>query len=158
MKRKTIPLFVVTLTTISAIVHGIFNEETSSFPTVPNSADVWEPSPTFQVNGEKVIGEPSKVGISTIPLVAGEQQGVDWLLWGKQSDLVKGEFELTARAKGAQPETIIENRAVAYPGDIADARVPTLISVPHSGIWKFEAYIDGELYGSVVIEVINKED
>ncbi|MGM0885024.1 MAG: DUF4871 domain-containing protein [Bacillota bacterium] len=117
------------------------------------SEQEWETSPLFKVGEYTMIGQPSKLGIIDTTFISGKQRGIHWFLWGEQTELVKGTFKITATKQGKQPITLIENYAIAYGTKGSDAQVPTLITIPSSGLWKFDAYIDDGVYGSIVINV-----
>jgi hypothetical protein len=112
-----------------------------------------EISPKFEVGEHTMIGKKSKLGIIETTFVSGKEQGVYWLLWGKTNDLVKGTFRLTAKTEGSQPITLADNQAIAYGTKGADAQVPTVITIPSSGLWKFNVYINEELFESIVVDV-----
>ncbi|UJF35285.1 DUF4871 domain-containing protein [Paenibacillus hexagrammi] len=154
MKKNDIligSLFVVSLL-FSLLIHINWNNN-----KVSNQANVheqeWKTSPIFSVGERTMVGQPAKIGILDTAFIAGKQKGVHWFLWGDQKKLVKGTFKLTASTQGARPLTIVENYAIAYGSEGVDAQVPTLMSIPSPGLWKLVAYVDDEIYGSIVIRV-----
>lgn len=113
----------------------------------------WETSPAFSIGERTMIGQPSKIGISDTDFIAGKQKGVHWFLWGDKETLVKSTFKLTAKSQEVKPINIVENYGIAYGTDGVDAQVPTLVTIPSPGLWKFNAFVDNKLYGSIVIRV-----
>lgn len=60
--------------------------------------------------------------------------------------------ETGERIQVAQDRKIIEPSA-GYPGL---QRFPITFTVPYEGLWKYEVYLDGEVYGDVVVRVAEK--
>ena len=146
-KAKIVILVVLVVMILALIMIGdkLFNR--ISYPSN------WELSSTFQVEGKTFIGEDSRMGILSTPLIAGKQVGVHWYLWGEERKLVKASFRLTAEKQGSPPVTLADNQAVAYGDNVADAQVPTLITIPKAGIWRFNVYLDNAYFGSVTVDV-----
>lgn len=49
--------------------------------------------------------------------------------------------------------TLTDNQAIAYGTNQTDAQVPTLFTLPSSGVWKFIVFVDREKYGEIVVKV-----
>ncbi len=141
---------------LSQLIHTRWNENRASEEAMIDE-QAWAVSPVFQVGDQTMIGQPSKIGIMDPAMIAGKQMGIHWFLWGEPEELVSKSFALTARTQGSEPISIVKNSAIAYGTDGADAQVPTLITIPSPGTWKFDAYVGGALFGSIVIEVLAAE-
>lgn len=154
MKKKIIlisSLFLV-VGLISQITYTHWKGSKVSNQAVIHEQD-WEISPIFKVGESTMVGEPSKIGILDTAFTAGKQKGVHWFLWGEQEDLVKRTFKLMASTQGTKPITVVENYGIAYGSNGAEAQVPTLLTIPFPGLWKFDAFVDDEKYGSIIIRV-----
>jgi len=150
MRRKVIALG--TLLLAALVIYFLFEKGDDIFPNRANET-VWELSPSFEAEEHQFVGQPNKVGIIEAAFTKGKQTGLHWYLWGDQEKLVKGSFKLTASRQGDLPLTLMDHYAIAYGTNGADAQVPSVITIPSSGLWKFDAYVDDEIYGSVVVEV-----
>ncbi|WP_347551221.1 hypothetical protein ABFG93_05200 [Pseudalkalibacillus hwajinpoensis] len=74
-------------------------------------------------------------------------------MWGEEEEL-DGPFEVVAINKETGEEIIVvEERELAGANNGADAHIPSQMGLPSSGIWQMKAFVGGELFGTVVVEV-----
>ncbi len=82
-----------------------------------------------------------------------ERQKYMWHLWGDPEEL-NGDLKVTATHHKSNNEvTVIESLPLASANNGADAHVPSMMSLPKSGMWKLDAFVDEQLHGSVFVKV-----
>ncbi|MGG3283109.1 DUF4871 domain-containing protein [Paenibacillus solani] len=118
---------------------------------VPDSS--WEPSPSFVSGNYAMIGVEGRLGFIHPGLVAGQPNKYMWHFWGRDEELT-GDLDITAVKKDTT-EIIEVFRSKLRPGkhNGADATLPTTMSLPSPGLWRIMTSIDGQLFGSVIVEV-----
>lgn len=118
---------------------------------VPDSS--WEPSPVFTSGNFEMTGVENRLGFIHPGFQAGQSNKYMWHFWGRDEEL-NGELKITA-VKQNSFEIIDVFESKLSPGKLngADAALPSSMSLPTSGLWRLMASIDGQLYGSVIVEV-----
>lgn len=119
---------------------------------VPDSS--WEPSPEFTSGKyKKITGVENRIGFINPVFEAGQPNKYMWLFWGRDEEL-RGELKITA-VKQNSYEIIDVFEGKLSPGKLngADAALPSSMSLPSPGLWRLMANIDGQLFGSVIVEV-----
>ena len=126
--------------------------------TAVNGAEDWEESPMFQVNDYQMIGEEGRLGFiydntEETKFYPDKTQKYMWHFWGNEDEL-KGELKVIAFHKeSGEQVTVLEGRPLAGPNNGADRHVPSNMSLPKKGLWKLEAYIGDQLFGTVFVKV-----
>lgn len=112
--------------------------------------------------GEYVlVGEEGKIGFlvgsgvkgeaGVQSITAGEKNKYMWHLWGEPNEL-EGEFEVVGKNIDKDNEvTVFETKSLGGPNNGADAHTPSSMSLPSSGLWELNAYVGGELFGTIVV-------
>lgn len=118
---------------------------------VPDAA--WEESPTFPSGAFMLRGVEGKVGIIDPGFIAGKGNKAMWHFWGNESELKGGLIVLGVQKNMTQPIEIYRSNGLGNAHNGADAHNPSLMTMPTPGLWRLMAYIDGTLFGSVVINV-----
>lgn len=112
-------------------------------------------SSTFIAGNYKMIGEKNRIGFIYDEDIGFKPHQVNkymWHFWGEQEEL-EGALKVIGKNTNTGEEiTVFENMALGEPLNDADAHVPSLMSLPSSGIWELNAYIGDELFGPVVVE------
>ncbi len=112
-------------------------------------------SSTFIAGNYKMIGEKNRIGFIYDEDIGFKPHQVNkymWHFWGEQEEL-EGALKVIGKNTNTGEEiTVFENMALGEPLNDADAHVPSLMSLPSSGIWELNAYIGDELFGTVVVE------
>ncbi|KOP64578.1 hypothetical protein AMS62_04410 [Bacillus sp. FJAT-18019] len=118
---------------------------------VPDSS--WEPSPSFVSSDYAMTGVEGRLGFIHPGLVAGQPNKYMWHFWGRDEDLT-GDLDITAVKKDTS-EIIEVFHSKLMPGkhNGADATLPTTMSLPSPGLWRIMTSINGQLFGSVIVEV-----
>jgi hypothetical protein len=127
----------------------------------------WDFTPTFKYETEdengvgityKVIGKKDSFGIAgPFPIVAGISQKYFWFYWGEKK--IKDQpVEIVAYKKGSN-ELIKLFSGEFYEGaqiNENEVNMPSNLKFPSSGVWNVLIYINDELSGNIVVEVVPK--
>lgn len=118
---------------------------------IPDSS--WEPSPEFKSGVYMMTGVENRLAFIHPPIQAGQPNKYMWHFWGRDEEL-NGELRITA-VKQNSFDIIDVFEAKLHPSKLngADAAIPTTMSLPSSGLWRLMISIDGQLFGSVIVEV-----
>jgi hypothetical protein len=115
--------------------------------------DDWEVSPFFHVGIYQMIGQEGKLGFIYAPFKPNKEQKYMWHFWGNEKEL-QGKFEVVAISKETGEEAIVfQADTLSGPNNGADAHKPSMMKLPTVGMWKLDAYIGGNLFGTVIVEV-----
>lgn len=103
------------------------------------------------------MGNNGKFGIGEYgPFIAGEAQKYMWHFWGEQALLTK-----PLKVIGISKETGEELNLFQSPGGYglapntgADHSLPSLLTLPNAGLWKLAVYFEEELFGDIIVDVI----
>nr|WP_251035793.1 DUF4871 domain-containing protein [Paenibacillus sp. ISL-20] len=139
---------------------------------VPDSS--WEPSPSFLLAASKdsekagstssqfpptaITGMEGRLGFIDPGFIANQPNKYMWHFWGRAEEL-KGDLLITAVKKGTtEIVDVFKTRISPYPHNGADAAIPTSMSLPSPGLWRIMVSINGQLFGSVIVEVDKHQD
>lgn len=118
---------------------------------VPDSS--WEPSPNFVSGSYAMSGVEGRLGFIYPDLIAGKPNKYMWHFWGRDEELT-GDLVITAvKQNSSEIIDVFKSRVAPYPHNGADASLPTTMSLPSPGLWRIMVSIDGQLFGSVIVEV-----
>lgn len=117
----------------------------------------WEESGIFESGSYKMIGVEDKLGFiydsEVTRFYPDRENKYMWHLWGNPGNL-KGNLKVTAtHNKSNEQVTVIEGLPLGGAHNGADAHTPSMMSLPKSGMWKLDAYVDEQLHGSVFVKV-----
>lgn len=113
----------------------------------------WEVSPLFTSGTYELRGIPNKVGFIDVGFIAGRVNKYMWHFWGSEYEL-NGNFKVKALKKGTRQ--LIDVFSADYLGgknNGADRHIPSSMSLPTSGRWQLLAYMNDQLFGSIVVDV-----
>jgi hypothetical protein len=128
----------------------------------------WEQSSLFESASYSMIGKEGHIGFiydekKVTRFYPGKVQKYMWHFWG---DIPEGDFKVVAtREKSGKKEKalVAGKRKVWSIGEPskgkhngADASLPSHMSLPAPGLWKLDAYIGEELFGSIFVKVHKK--
>lgn len=117
---------------------------------VPDSS--WQVSSTFKSGSFEMSGVKNRLGFIHPGFKAGKWNKYMWHFWGKPEEL-SGKLEIVAvKRNTVQLIPIFEGRLTPGKLNGADAALPTSMMLPEPGLWRIMAYINGDLYGSVVVK------
>ncbi|WP_098742431.1 DUF4871 domain-containing protein [Paenibacillus sp. EZ-K15] len=123
---------------------------------VPDSS--WEPSPSFRSGNYAMTGVEGRLGFIDPGFIANQPNKYMWHFWGRAEEL-KGDLLITAVKKGTtEIVDVFKTRISPYPHNGADAAIPTSMSLPSPGLWRIMVSINGQLFGSVIVEVDKPQD
>ncbi|MGE7825992.1 DUF4871 domain-containing protein [Paenibacillus sp. NPDC093718] len=138
---------------------------------VPDSS--WEPSPSFvsaasedpveamlssKYPPTEMTGIEGRLGFIDPGFIAGQPNKYMWHFWGRDEEL-KGDLHITAvKRNTTEIIDIFKTRISPYPHNGADAAIPTSMLLPSPGLWRIMVSINGQLFGSVIVEVDKPQD
>lgn len=124
----------------------------------PEPKHDWEESEIFYSGSYSMIGVEDRLGFiyadeEVTKFYPGKVQKYMWHFWGEDEEL-DGELKvLGTHESGGEPITVLGSQGIGGPNNGADAHIPSNMSLPESGMWKLDAYIGDELFGSVYVMV-----
>jgi signal peptidase I len=121
------------------------------------------PSPTFQSGSYRIQGVKGKLGIIAAPFKVGASNKYMWHFWGTKEEL-SGKFRVEAvQVKNGQKKpalTLNGSTVWEYTGgpsveamNGADASLPSSMMLGDPGLWRLDAFIGGNFFGSIYVEV-----
>lgn len=121
----------------------------------------WQVSPVFQITdpehlkGMKMQGIEGRFAFPPVDYMVGQKQGkMLGLLWGDVEQYWGKDIVLTAEKQHTGKKTFITKDVVREPWDGIGTHVMTSFNAfPSTGIWRVDIIIDGDLYGSMVVNV-----
>ncbi|WP_409346475.1 DUF4871 domain-containing protein [Paenibacillus sp. MBLB4367] len=113
----------------------------------------WTLSPSFQSGAYTFRGLEGKIGFIDPSFKAGQPNKAIWHLWGKEAELKGGLTVFGIRQGQSKPVQLFGSSEIGGALNGADASVVSSLTMPEKGLWRLMAYIDGKLFGSVVVEV-----
>ncbi|WP_421377944.1 DUF4871 domain-containing protein [Bacillus salacetis] len=122
------------------------------------ATEKWEESGIFESGNFKMIGVEDKLGFiydgsEVTRFYPAKENKYMWHLWGN-SEQLKGDLKVTATHNKSNEEvTVIEGLPLAGAHNGADAHTPSTMSLPKSGMWKLDAYVNDQLHGSIFVRV-----
>lgn len=113
----------------------------------------WDVSPLFTSGTYQLRGIPKKVGFLDPGFIAGRVNKYMWHFWGTEEEL-NGNFKVKALKKGTnQLIDVFSTNYLGGKNNGADRHIPSSMSLPTSGRWQLLAYMNNQLFGSIVIDV-----
>ncbi len=125
-------------------------------------------SPTFKSGVYTLQGIEGRIGIlAPGGFIANKPNKYMWHFWGTKEELARTPFKVEAidLNTGKKHQVLLEgmgtpNKKFVWeytrlggPNNGADAHLPSGLELPNPGTWKLNAYLGGELFGSVVVNV-----
>ncbi|WP_128895571.1 hypothetical protein [Longirhabdus pacifica] len=119
----------------------------------------WEESDIFLVNDRQMIGEEGRFAIlyDVLNLYPDAGNKCMWYLWGDETEL-QGTVKVTAtHEKDDESITLIHSHSNSLsPHFTADDHMVSELTLPKSGMWKLDAFIDDELFESIFLKIHEK--
>ncbi|MEG0416715.1 MAG: hypothetical protein RR565_11340, partial [Erysipelothrix sp.] len=120
----------------------------------------WKESPLFESGGYTMIGEEGRLGFiyddaEVVRFYPDQVQKYMWHFWGEEQEL-EGELKVVATHEHDDEEIYVTGGGLSSANNGADKHTPSHMSLPKSGMWKLDAYIEGNLFGSVYVKVHEK--
>ncbi|WP_233569503.1 DUF4871 domain-containing protein [Planomicrobium sp. Y74] len=120
----------------------------------------WQESPLFESGSYTMIGEEEKAGFiydggEVVRFYENKSQKYMWHFWGSQTELT-GPFKVVGTHENSSEQIVVVPEGevlIPSPNNGADHHIPTLISLPETGMWKLEAVINDKVMGTVYVEV-----
>ncbi|WIV21115.1 DUF4871 domain-containing protein [Paenibacillus polygoni] len=128
---------------------------------------VVRPSPTFYSDQVAMIGVEKKLGILGPDFVVNTANKYMWHFWDTNEELQLKSLRVEAinvktkqKVKGlvkdvsTPQETLVwEYDSIGGPNNGADAHTPSILMLPSSGLWQLDAYLGGEYFESIIVNV-----
>ena len=121
----------------------------------------WENNKTFESNGFILRGTEGVVGFIDEPFIPGDTNKYMWHFWGDYSE--SSQLIVKGQKKGSKQEEMVlmENNEKVWglsggldgPNNGADFHKPSLMSLPESGTWSLNIYLDDKFIDNIVVEV-----
>jgi len=146
---KMVPLLLV-------ILVGCSDKEEAGAKQVVHKDPDLKVSDTFTTGSYKMIGDEGRLGFiygKAATLKAGELNKYMWHFWGAEDEL-DGRFKVIGTNQDTKEEVVVfETNELAGAHNGADAHAASSMQLPSSGTWELDAYVGGDLFGTVVVEV-----
>ncbi|MCC2252345.1 MAG: hypothetical protein ACQEWU_19920 [Bacillota bacterium] len=149
-------------------VKAIKGNDENSTTALNEAYNDWELTPTFEYHtkskdGEdltyEVIGKKDAFGITgPFPIVSSKSQKYFWFYWG-QENIKNQPVEIMALKKGAK-DLIKVFSGEFYSGaqiNKNEVNMPSNLLFPSPGVWNVLIFIDDELTGNIVVEVVSTD-
>ncbi|MEC5424750.1 hypothetical protein QGM71_14785 [Virgibacillus sp. C22-A2] len=127
------------------------------------SENEWTESNIFVSGSYEMLGEEGQLGFiydggDVTRFYPDKVQKYMWHFWGNDEDL-EGDLKVvgTHNESGYEINVLEDVTLSTRELNGADASMPSMMSLPKSGMWKLDAYIDDKLHGSVYVQV-HEED
>lgn len=120
----------------------------------------WSESPLFKSGSYTMIGEEGRLGFiyddsEVVRFYPDKVQTYMWHFWGNEDELI-GDFKVLGTHENSDEEiTVVPTIGSSFssPSNGADHHIPTNMMLPKSGMWKLDAYIGDEIFGSIYLKV-----
>ncbi|MFC7063409.1 hypothetical protein [Halobacillus seohaensis] len=123
------------------------------------SEEEWKESELFESGSFTMLGEEGQLGFiydgeEVTKFYPDKEQKYMWHFWGNEEAL-DGQLKVvgTHNVSGSNVDALDNQPLIVKEHNGADASVPTIMSLPKSGMWKLDAYINDTLHGSVYVQV-----
>ncbi|TMU87067.1 hypothetical protein FGG79_02710 [Bacillus sp. BHET2] len=122
------------------------------------SEEKWNQSNLFESGPYKMIGVEDRLGFiyddsEAVRFYPGKVNKYMWHLWGDEEE-VNGNLKVVATHQQSKEEVVMfEGNPLDGPHNGADVHTNSLMSLPESGMWRLDAYVEERLHGSVYVEV-----
>lgn len=115
----------------------------------------WKVSPTFQSEGQTMRGAEGHLALLEKPFKAGEKEEFAWHFWGSTAELAGKLTVIAVHQETGHTLTLIDRLFMVpvKPQNGAGNSAQTVLSLPTAGLWRLDAYINGQMFGNVIIEV-----
>ncbi|UOY92806.1 DUF4871 domain-containing protein [Ectobacillus sp. JY-23] len=123
----------------------------------------WKESSVFSYEGMELRGTEGKIGILSVPWKAGVRNKYMWHFFG--NNIPTGQLTVVAVKKGTNevrkvlliPDSDKQEWTSGRGGIPASSQnhsdLPAEMVLPSKGLWVLNAYIGGELFGQIVVDV-----
>ncbi|WP_164985182.1 DUF4871 domain-containing protein [Ammoniphilus sp. CFH 90114] len=115
----------------------------------------WTLSPTFLSDGKSLRGVPEHLAIEDKPFFAEERDEYIWYFWGSSAELAGKLTAVAVHQETGRTLTLIDRSFMVpvKPLHGADNHTSSILSLPLAGLWRIDAYINGQMFGNIIIEV-----
>lgn len=121
----------------------------------------WNESPLFEAGGYTMIGEEGHVGFiydnedGISRFQPNKNQKYMWHFWGDEEEF-DGDLKVMGTHENGAEQLLVFEGGLGGANNGADRHAPSNMSLPESGMWKLDAYIGDNLFGTVFVEVHEK--
>jgi len=136
------------------------------------------PRPTWEVNkftsgNADMIGIPNKIAIHNGKIIEGNANKFIWYFWGAEKEFENMFLTVIAIKKDSVEPTkalvvgvgtksatkvwsIKSHFPKVTPLNGANAHIPSTIELPSKGLWSLNAFVNNQLYGQIIVEVMDE--
>lgn len=124
--------------------------------------EAWEQSPLFEAGSYTMLGVKDTIGFiyeenELSRFYPNKEQKYMWHIWF--GDRQQGAFTVKATHQEKKEERLlIDAQSFGGPQNGADAHLPSILSLPTSGLWKLDTYLDDVLFETLYVNVHEKSD
>lgn len=155
-------LMIFSLTTVGCTNVTYKNDETENNNQEERGiAQNWNEGSLFKAGNYTLIGEKGRLGFiyddsEVLRFYPNKTQKYMWHFWGEDKEF-EGKLKVVATHENdGEQITLLEGVEIGGPNNGADRHTPSNMSLPKSGMWKLEAYMGDNLFGTVFIRVHKK--
>ncbi|WP_044339308.1 hypothetical protein [Rossellomorea aquimaris] len=155
--KRPNPLIIFIMTSVAICLMGFFVSTellVKENGTINGSPDTWHIQHEYKENGKvlfSIYPDPELHAGKPFGYIISFTEPFD-TYEGKELSILAVHKKSGQRIEVLSPQRITE----PSPGYSSLQRFPTSFQVPHSGIWRYEVYLDGKPYGDVVVSVGEK--
>ncbi|WP_254434155.1 DUF4871 domain-containing protein [Halobacillus sp. Marseille-Q1614] len=150
MNKSYVRLLFLILALSTVLLTGCFGEK-------------WLESDIFESGSYKMLGEEGQLGFiydggEVTRFYPDKKQKYMWHFWGSEEEL-EGDLKVVGTHNESGNKMIVLEDVPLSVGEHngADASSPSIMSLPKSGMWRLDAYVNDTLHGSVYVQVQEKE-
>ncbi|WP_336822885.1 hypothetical protein [Sporosarcina sp. USHLN248] len=145
---------------LTLFIVGCNDEEPTKAEVIQHN---WNESPLFKSGSYTMIGEEGRLGFiyddsEVVRFYPDKTQKYMWHFWGNEDELI-GDFIVLGTHENSDEEITVfpkSGNTNLSPINGADQHMPTNMTLPKSGMWKLDAYIGDDIFGSVYVKVHEK--
>ncbi len=125
--------------------------------------NAWKESEIFYSGSYSMIGEKDRLGFiydesEVTRFYPDKEQKYMWHFWGEDEEL-DGDLRIIATHEtGGEPIPLVGVSFIGGSHNGADGHIPSMMSLPKSGMWKLSAYFDDKLFGTVYVKVHDRDE
>lgn len=161
MFKKNFVLIVSIIAILTTV--GCTNKNKETLTTNEENKNLvhnWNQSPLFKSGNYTMIGEKGRLGFiyddsEVVRFYPNKTQKYMWHFWGEDQEF-NGKLKVVAIHEDDEEQITVVEGGLGGDNNGADRHAPSNMSLPKNGMWKLDAYIGDELFGSVYVKVHKK--
>ena len=131
----------------------VLNDVVYGDAVIPVAEPSWNVSPMFRSGAYEMRGIEKKAGFIDAGFIAGKSNKYMWHFWGTDAQL-QGEFKVVAVKQGtSRLVDVFNTNSLGSKINGADRSAVSMMSLPEPGKWRLMAYLNDQLFTSIVVDV-----